>query len=696
MASISQEEEKAAKEFIEIVNDIRRQHNAGPMSFNTALKFMMARKFDVHRALSLYEAHEITRFKEGLAKFDPMVEPLKSEIETGKFTVLVSFDCIFKFIIVSNAQPTRDSSGAAIAMFTACKHSPIESNHQTTLQGVVYQLDIALEDTETQRCGIVFIYNMTSSKYSNFDYELSQKILGLLKGAYPARLKKVLIVTAPLWFKAPFKILRLFVREKLRDRVFMVNVSQLPMHVPIASLPKDLGGQFEVDHSTWIKHCYESASKNLADLYDLASYNKFPFSSANQLLNGAMLVNCTNKLSAADCDSLIRSNGNYSDEDEDSSTASAKFEKSERSRNSDENCRVQSLSHKSKPENIVMPNSSDEKLNKNSSPLLNSMGDSIHCSTEGMNLEEFIQYMKRKSKKGLYEEYNEIKQMPVEGTFEVSRLKANQTRNRYTDVLSYDHSLVKLDVTNEDESFYINANFVDGFMQKNAFISTQGPLPKTFADFWRMVWQQHVLVIVMTTRTVERGRTKCGQYWPLEKDGSMVCGSYKIVNNHVETHSDYIISNLCITNIETDITRELTHMQFISWPDFGTPLSAVAMLDFRNKVREQQVKSVSALGSQWKGHPSGPPIIVHCSAGIGRTGTFITLDISILRLEATKTINIQETVVKIRSQRAYSIQMPDQYMFCYLALLEYALMRGLLQETDLTDLEPDNESEFEE
>ncbi|RWS16207.1 tyrosine-protein phosphatase non-receptor type 9-like protein [Dinothrombium tinctorium] len=675
MASISQDEEKAAKEFIKIVNDIRRQHNAGPMSFNTALKFMMARKFDVHRALSLYEAHEITRFKEGLAKFDPFSDPVKSELETGKFTVL----------------PTRDSSGAAIAMFTACKHIPTDTSHQTTLQGVVYQLDIALEDLQTQRCGIVFIYNMTNSKYANFDYELSQKILGLLKGAYPARLKKVLIVTAPLWFKAPFKILRLFVREKLRDRVFMVNVSQLPLHIPLASLPKELGGQFEMDHVSWIKHCLESAPKNVADLYDLASNNKFPLSSSNQLQNGAILsVNCTNNMSAADCDlSHIRANGNMSDDEEDSSTASTKLEQS-KCVTSDENHKVQSFQHKPKPENIIMPNINDFKDNLSSHSHKYSTNESIHSNIQGMSLEEFIQYMKSKGRKGLCEEYNEIKSKTPEGTFEISRLKVNQCKNRYTDVLCFDHSMVKLDGKDGDESSYINANFVDGYMQKNAFISTQGPLPKTFVDFWRMVWQQQVLIIVMTTRTVERCRTKCGQYWPLEKDTSMECGFYKIENTNVEQHSDYVITYLILTDTKTGLKRNITHLQYTSWPDYGVPHSAVAMLDFREKVREHQIKNLKALGSQWQGHPSGPPIVVHCSAG-----TFITLDISILRLEATGTINIKETVEKIRSQRAHSIQMPDQYVFCYLALLEYAFIRGLLQDVDLSGFE-DSESEFEE
>merc|ERR1712106_659626 len=105
-------------------------------------------------------------------------------------------------------------------------HEPSEVTHQTVLQCVVFQLDVALEEIETQRNGLVFVYNMSNSKYSNFDYDLSQKMLTLLKGCYPARLKKVLIVTAPLWFKAPFKVLRLFVREKLRDRVFTVSSPQ--------------------------------------------------------------------------------------------------------------------------------------------------------------------------------------------------------------------------------------------------------------------------------------------------------------------------------------------------------------------------------------------------------------------------------------------------------------------------------------
>uniref|UniRef100_A0A1I8NIW2 CRAL/TRIO N-terminal domain-containing protein n=1 Tax=Musca domestica TaxID=7370 RepID=A0A1I8NIW2_MUSDO len=157
---------KAVKQFIDLCNQIgstctpRRN-----ISQTTAVKFLYARKFDVPRAVSLYEQHEQIRLKEGLYNIDPDIEPLRSELQTGKFTIL----------------PARDSSGAAIALFTANRHSPLSVTHTTTLQGIVYQLDCALQDTETQKAGLVFIYDMSGSKYSNFDYDLSQKILTLLK-----------------------------------------------------------------------------------------------------------------------------------------------------------------------------------------------------------------------------------------------------------------------------------------------------------------------------------------------------------------------------------------------------------------------------------------------------------------------------------------------------------------------------------
>jgi tyrosine-protein phosphatase non-receptor type 9 len=250
-------------------------------------------------------------------------------------------------------------------------------------------------------------------------------------------------------------------------------------------------------------------------------------------------------------------------------------------------------------------------------------------------------------------------------------------------------------IDGDPSSDYINANFVDGYKQKNAFISTQGALPKTSSDFWRMVWEQQVLVVVMTTRVVERGRTKCGQYWEAEEGGVTTYGGFQVTTASVEQHADYTVSSLHLTNLKTDEWREVSHYQFTSWPDYGVPHSALAMLDFLDRVRQQQSKMVMTLGDTWAGHPRGPPIVVHCSAGIGRTGTFCTLDICISRLEDVGTVDVRGTVERIRSQRAYSIQMPDQYVFCHLALIEYALGKQLIPHVDLAGFDnlADDESE---
>ena len=379
------------------------------------------------------------------------------------------------------SQPVHDSIGAAIAMFSAGKHYPSETTHQTTLQGVVYQMDVALEDIETQRSGIVFIYNMMGSKYANFDYELSQKILGLLKGAYPARLKKVLIVMAPLWFKAPFKILRLFVREKLRDRVFMVNVSQLAFHIPTNALPRELGGQLEVNHKAWLSHCLKSQSKDINELCDLTSSKSLTLSPN---LGGqsdhsvfAILKNGNN--------GSQHTNNSYSDEDEALSANSDKCI-SIANNMTEKNGSIQSSSSannaskaaKDKPEVISVPKNAIQLGNSNE--LIYKSNDSedsleMEDQNRGISLEEFIQHLKETGRKGLHDEYNAIKARGPDGTFEVSRLRANQSKNRYTDVLCYDRTRVRLSIVEDDpNSDYINANYVDGYNQKNAFISTQG------------------------------------------------------------------------------------------------------------------------------------------------------------------------------------------------------------------------------
>ncbi|KAG5340014.1 PTN9 phosphatase, partial [Acromyrmex charruanus] len=672
---------QATKEFIEAVNRCRAGRRAGPVSWSTAVKFLAARKFEVQRALALYEQHEATRRREGLAVLHPTQEPLLSELYTGKFTVLSS----------------RDATGAAIAIFTAHLHLPQNTTHQTTLQGVVYQLDAALESAETQKHGLVFIYDMSDSKYQNFDYDLSQKILTLLKGGYPAKLKKVLIVTAPLWFKAPFKILRLFVREKLRDRVFTVSIPQLTLHIPRESLPHRLGGTLEVQHEAWLLHCLKSmTNRGGGELCEVTPRVGTPVSpTAN--------------------DNTVQQNPNGTTTH--SSSTSPIIDKNKQVKNGVSN--ISDIEITTANADAWM--GTDEAPSPVQPPSSASSGfsddDSLHGDPglQAVTMEQFIADIHSRGRAGLIAEYAEIRQRPPDGSFNNAKLRSNQSKNRYTDVLCYDHSRVCLSQIDGDAtSDYINANFVDGYKQKNAFISTQGPLPKTCGDFWRMVWEQQTLVVVMTTRVVERGRTKCAQYWGPEPGDEVQAGGFTVTTLEVDTNPDYTISMLLLTNnkvhflyffslgyhkchyffmfnfflFQTDETREVCHMLYTVWPDYGVPQSAKALLQFLSLVRQQQSKLLASRGDTWAGHPRGPPIVVHCSAGIGRTGTFCTLDICISRLEDTGTVDIRGTVEKIRAQRAYSIQMPDQYVFCHRALAEYALSKGMLSAQHLSMLPP--------
>uniref|UniRef100_A0A8C5I8U6 Tyrosine-protein phosphatase non-receptor type 9 n=1 Tax=Gouania willdenowi TaxID=441366 RepID=A0A8C5I8U6_GOUWI len=561
---------QAVEEFLSTVCNCEKPHIAGLVSQPTAVKFLMARKFDVYRAITLFQAYKNTRIKEGIININPNEEPLRSELLSGKFTVL----------------PGRDAKGAALALFTARLHRPDITTHKVVLQAIIYQLDKAIESLQTQRDGLIFIYDMTNSSYGNFDYDLCVKILNLLKGAFPARLKCVFIVSSPLWFRAPFAVLRLFVREKLRERVCTVKAHTLASHVPITSLPEHLGGTSQYSHTAWIQSCVNMRT--------------------NTHQEG------TEEHDTHDC--------------------------------------VGSLLHQ--------PPALERRF----------MEVSVHMPEQGgMSVHDLVDYVKQQKKKGIYQEYEEIRKEPPAGNFDNSKKLANQMKNRYSDVLCLDHSRVRLCQLN-----YINASFMDGYKKNNAYIATQGPLPKTFGDFWRMVWEQMVLIIVMTTRVVERGRVKCGQYWPLEEGRTEQYGYFLVKNTQMQLFQDFKLSHLELYNTQSGERREVYHYLYVSWPDFGVPKSASAMLDFRELVHQRREAVVKILGSSWTGSPGGPPVVVHCSAGIGRTGTFCTLDICLSRLEDIGTIDVRQTVRRMRTQRAFSIQTWEQYYFCYTAVIEYA------------------------
>ncbi|ESP00543.1 hypothetical protein LOTGIDRAFT_157817 [Lottia gigantea] len=693
-------EDKVAHRFLEEVNLFLQKQGKTPIAWGTAVKFLNARKFDPKRAIDLFIAHETIRKTEDLQDIDPSDKEIKRELTSGKFTIL----------------PHRDNSGAAVALFTARLHIPSHTTHQITLKGLVYQLDCALESLETQKHGLVFIYDMSDSKYANFDYDLSSKILSMLKGAYPARLKKVLIVTAPLWFKAPFNLLRLFVKEKLRDRVFTVDLSQLSKHLPEECIHPTLDSSRIPSHNSWLQLCYKISTNQTPDMDSFfisrkRGHNSIDYDSRSVSRSGSSDA----ELHISDMDSNSEAsketiNEKYHHEDREKerefdgtdSEKEVNFEKDgtltngKRRKTNDSNRDGRKRnSELSASEEATDDNFSVEQKKKKrpQSSGSNILDDSIHMPDDrGMTISQLVDHIKMVKRKGLFSEYAHIKMEAPSGTFLESKARHNLPKNRYTDVLAYDHSRVKLPVTEDNPDDYINANYVDGYMQKNAYISTQGPLPKTFEDFWRMVWSNQTQVIVMTTKTIERQRMKCGQYWPNEETTNEQFEEFIVYNNTIKQFQDYIETKLILHNTKTGESRNITHLQFVTWPDYGIP-PATGFLNFLFHVRQTQEEATQNMGEAWQGHPRGPPIVVHCSAGIGRTGTFVTIDISLRRLEDISTVDIRETVRRIRSQRAFSIQMPDQYVFCHLAVVDHAVREGLIKEVEAMSLQSDSESD---
>uniref|UniRef100_A0A673K8L0 Tyrosine-protein phosphatase non-receptor type 9 n=1 Tax=Sinocyclocheilus rhinocerous TaxID=307959 RepID=A0A673K8L0_9TELE len=598
----------ATKQFLEEINKWTSQHGVSPLSWDVAVKFLMARKFDVLRAIELFHSYRETRLREGIVKLQPHEEPLRSELLSGKFTVL----------------GVRDPSGASIALYTAKLHQPSKTGNHVVLQALFYLLDRAVESFETQRNGLVFIYDMAGSNYTNFELDLSKKILNLLKGAFPARLKKVLIVGAPVWFRVPYNLLSLLLKEKLRERV------GIHTYLAIADLNQNQRRLDLINHLVTIlfssTHWMETVLNRAVQMVKMSDLRQhLPRDCLPEHLGGCLPLD----VHSWNLQLLSEQNGRVDPVDE-----------------------------------LV------------GIPLENT---SIHVpGPEAMGLAELMAHLNRAQRSGIYLEYEELRREQPPGTFTCALAAHNQERNRYGDVLCLDQTRVRLKARRNERSDYINASFMDGYKQKNAYIGTQGPLEKTYGDFWRMVWEQSVLVIVMTTRTDEGGRRKCGQYWPKEEGGQEVYGHIAVVNHRVDKQAHYNQTTLELHNTETFEQRQVTHFQFLSWPDYGVPSSALSLIDFLGAVKHQQQWAVQAFGSQWRGHPLGPPMVVHCSAGIGRTGTFCALDICLSELQDVGTLNICQTVRRMRAQRAFSIQTPEQYYFCHTAILEHAQRQGLL------------------
>ncbi|XP_039371131.1 receptor-type tyrosine-protein phosphatase S isoform X6 [Mauremys reevesii] len=270
-------------------------------------------------------------------------------------------------------------------------------------------------------------------------------------------------------------------------------------------------------------------------------------------------------------------------------------------------------------------------------------------------LAEHTEHLKANDNLKLSQEYESI-DPGQQFTWEHSNLEVNKPKNRYANVIAYDHSrVILLPIEGIVGSDYINANYIDGYRKQNAYIATQGPLPETFGDFWRMVWEQRSATVVMMTKLEEKSRIKCDQYWPGR--GTETYGMIQVTLLDTIELATFCVRTFSLHKNGSSEKREVRQFQFTAWPDHGVPEYPTPFLAFLRRVKTCNP-------------PDAGPIVVHCSAGVGRTGCFIVIDAMLERIKHEKTVDIYGHVTLMRSQRNYMVQTEDQYSFIHDALLE--------------------------
>ncbi|XP_017165921.1 receptor-type tyrosine-protein phosphatase delta isoform X26 [Poecilia reticulata] len=308
-----------------------------------------------------------------------------------------------------------------------------------------------------------------------------------------------------------------------------------------------------------------------------------------------------------------------------------------------------------------LPNSKEMPLHHPTDPVelrrlnFQTPGMANHPPIPIMELADHVERLKANDNLKFSQEYESI-DPGQQFTWEHSNLEVNKPKNRYANVIAYDHSRVLLSaIDGIPGSDYINANYIDGYRKQNAYIATQGALPETFGEFWRMIWEQRSAIVVMMTKLEERSRVKCDQYWPTR--GTETYGLIQITLLDTVELATYCVRTFALFKNGSSEKREVRQFQFTAWPDHGVPEHPTPFLAFLRRVKACNP-------------PDAGPMVVHCSAGVGRTGCFIVIDAMLERIKHEKTVDIYGHVTLMRAQRNYMVQTEDQYVFIHDALQE--------------------------
>ncbi|XP_067379128.1 receptor-type tyrosine-protein phosphatase delta-like isoform X28 [Channa argus] len=308
-----------------------------------------------------------------------------------------------------------------------------------------------------------------------------------------------------------------------------------------------------------------------------------------------------------------------------------------------------------------LPNSKEMPLHHPTDPVelrrlnFQTPGMASHPPIPILDLADHLERLKANDNLKFSQEYESI-DPGQQFTWEHSNLEVNKPKNRYANVIAYDHSRVLLSaIDGIPGSDYINANYIDGYRKQNAYIATQGALPETFGEFWRMIWEQRSAIIVMMTKLEERSRVKCDQYWPTR--GTETYGLIQVTLLDTVELATYCVRTFALFKNGSSEKREVRQFQFTAWPDHGVPEHPTPFLAFLRRVKACNP-------------PDAGPMVVHCSAGVGRTGCFIVIDAMLERIKHEKTVDIYGHVTLMRAQRNYMVQTEDQYVFIHDALQE--------------------------